>query len=116
MDIFDQQARRIELEAQARFGDELIEQTFERLDVEICPMVWAGIGSYLAERGEESGVGAAIAIDLLPVVQRDLAWAFFEQLFEEPGCFTQALSWYRKGRRLFGWISADPPHGKPVIL
>jgi hypothetical protein len=71
---------------------------------------------YLDDHSDDSGVAGAIAIDLRQAIVRDVGWIAVEILLHKPGAFTEALAWYRKGTRLFGWVDGFPPNGRPVLL
>jgi hypothetical protein len=106
------------LEAAARdvLGDPQIDQIFERVTTELSQVIWEALGDYLEHHRDDVGVADAIAIDLHQDMIRDAAWIVIETVLARPGAFTDALAWYRKGTRLFGWVDGLPPNGRPVVL
>jgi hypothetical protein len=113
-------SHRLEAEAQRVLGDEEIDRIFAVVSSDVAGPIWEGIGTYLDRIADShpdpSGIYAAIAIDLLDAIKSDLSWAAVETIMGQPGFFSDLLRWYRRGRRLCGWMGGLPPTGVPVVL
>jgi hypothetical protein len=111
-----EQSRRLETEAVRMLGAGGLDAVFETVARELGETTWAALGAYLERHPDDSGVSDGIAIDLHDAVKRDAAWIAIEILVDRLGVFRDALGWYRRGRRLFGWIDGLPPNSRSVIL